>query len=47
MKRTVVQAGDGDPTDLIVYCHIEPSVVARRVREVTPDAVVVELWGYN
>ncbi len=45
MKRTVVQPGEGPTSDLVVYCHIAPALIGPRVREVTKDAVVTELWG--
>lgn len=46
-EQTLLQKGLGDRPDLLTYVHIDPSVIRKRVGEVTDDAVVVELWGHG
>lgn len=44
-RRTVLQSGVGDPCDLFVYAHIDPSIIKAKVAETTTDMAVVEFWG--
>jgi len=44
-RRTIVQKGRTG-SDLFIYCHLDPSILAARAKSIVPnDAVVSELWG--